>query len=317
MVLVFAEFFPKKIFMLRPNFFLGLLAVPIIGLYYAFYPVVWSTVHFSRFFTKVLLRLPYRETKPVLGLRDLSHYIENSERGAGSEEVDARLFNNALEFKGTKVRDCMVPRTELIGIDKSESNEAVKKLFISSGHTRLLVYDKDIDNVIGYCYALDFFRSLRDKSKSSVPLLSIPIVPETTLARALLIELLSVRKNIALIVDEYGGTAGIATVEDIIEEIFGELHDEHDDKEDITEDKIDDSTYIFSGRLEIDGINEKHNLALPAGDYDTLSGLLLSISERIPEIGDTFDIEGYRLQVHSKSRQRIEDIKLMVKSDEV
>jgi CBS domain containing-hemolysin-like protein len=257
------------------------------------------------------MRLEYSEDKPVFGFTDLNQYIKRimeDHHEAAHQEIDAKIFSNAIEFKTIKVRDCLVPRTELVTVDISDGIDELKKAFIESGFSKILVYKESIDDIIGYCNSLELFKK---PSKISNILTPITIVPETMLANELMIQFITERKSIALVVDEFGGTSGIVTIEDIIEEIFGEIQDEHDE-EDLLEQKIDAFTYVFSARQEIDYLNEKYQLNLPEGDYDTLGGLILTIAEDIPAKNEVINFQHFTFIIESIDENRIDKIQIKI-----
>jgi CBS domain containing-hemolysin-like protein len=307
-VLLTAEFLPKSIFMINPDFSLRLFAVPMGLLYILMFPVVFIVVKVSALF---ILMFGYKvsDEKPVFGLTDLNNYIKNNILNIQDEkeaEIDAKIFNNAIEFKKVRVRECMIPRTEIIAVDVTDSIEELKDAFIKSGHSKIIVYRESIDDVIGYCHSLALFKKPEDIKSILTPIL---IVPETVLANELLIQFITERKSIALVVDEYGGTSGIVSIEDVIEEIFGEIRDEHDD-EYLTEQKIDHDNYIFSARHEIDYLNEKYPLNLPEGEYDTLGGFIFEFHEDIPEVNEIIEIPGFIFTIITMEENRIDNVKL-------
>ncbi len=310
-VLIVAEFTPKSLFLINPNKMLSFFAVPIYIIYLAMYPVVWTIVVLSRVLLKNILKLEYSEKQPVFGLTDLNYFVKKTLGPVHEEinkepEVDARIFSNALEFKTIKVRDCMVPRAELITVDIEDSIDDLKKAFIESGHSKILVSHDSIDNIVGYCSSLEMFKKPKKIDDMLTPIM---FVPETMLASELMIQFITERKSVALVVDEFGGTSGIVTIEDIIEEIFGDIQDEHDE-DDLVEIKLDESSYIFSARQEIDYINEKYGLALPVGDYDTLGGLILSINKDFPGVNEEIRLDAYRFVIISIEENRIDKVKV-------
>ena len=315
-VIITAEYTPKNIFMINPDWLLTILAVPILIVYYLLYPFVFLIVATSKFLITKILRLDYSEDKPVFGLTDLNNYLKNvatNERQSDSREVDTKIFNNALEFKTVKVRDCMIPRPEIVAVDIEDGIEELKNSFIESGHSKIVIYKNTIDEVIGYCHSLELFKKPKDIKSLLTPII---IVTETSLVNELMIQFLTERKSLALVVDEYGGTSGIVSMEDIIEEIFGEINDEHDDDEDLIEEKVDDKSFIFSARLEVDYLNDMYHLNLPVGDYETLGGLILSVNENIPEVNDVIDIPPYAIKVYSKTENKIDRVKLTLQNEE-
>ncbi len=315
LVLVTAEFLPKSIFMLNPHTMLRVFAFPVAAIYYALYPVVFFIVHISRFIITKVLRFEYSEDKPVFGLTDLNNYIKKNILNIEQEEeseIDAKIFNNAIEFKSIRVRECMIPRTEIIAVDYTDDIDELKSAFIESGHSKILVYKESIDDVIGYCHSLELFKKPESIKDILTPIL---IVPETMPANELLVQFITDHKSIALVVDEYGGTSGIVTMEDVIEEIFGEIRDEHDD-EYLEEEKIDDHNFILSARHEIDYLNDKYDWELPTGEYDTLGGLILTVNEDIPEVNDVILIHPFHFTVFTMQDNRIDKVKLTILNGE-
>ncbi|MFQ3213813.1 MAG: putative hemolysin [Marivirga sp.] len=311
LVLLVAEFTPKSVFLLNPNGLLSFFAIPLWLIYYLTYPLVVGIVSLSKLFIKYVLRLDYSEDKPVFGLTDLDHFIKNTTQVDHQEnkvELDKRIFNNALEFKTIKVRECMIPRTEVVAVEIEDSLEELRAAFTDSGHSKVLIYKETIDDVIGYCHSLALFKKPSDIEEILTPII---IVPETMAVNELMIQFIQEHKSLALVVDEFGGTAGIVSLEDIIEEIFGEIQDEHDD-EDLVEEKINDSTYSFSARLEIDYLNEKYLLDLPEGDYDTLGGFILSITENFPTLNDVVERHQFTFIIESMEENRIDLVKLII-----
>lgn len=316
LILALAEYLPKSIFMLNPDVFLELLAIPIFIVYYAMYPLVYTIVNFSKWFIINVLRLDYSENKPVFGLTDLNNYIQNLNKKDNKEEevaeVDTKIFNNALEFREVKVRDCMIPRTEIIGIDADESIEELKRIFVESGHSKVIVYKDTIEDVVGYCHSLALFKKPKDIKSILTP---ISIIPEAMPAHVLMAQLSKERKSVAIVVDEFGGTSGLISLEDIMEQIFGEIEDEYDGQEDLQEEKIDDKNYILSGRLEIDYLNDKYKWNLPEGDYDTLGGLIISVNEDLPELEEVVQLYPFNFTVLSMQDARINSIKVSIVGD--
>jgi CBS domain containing-hemolysin-like protein len=314
LVLFTAEFLPKSIFLINPNWMLSILAFPMLIIYWIMYPIVWGVVKTSRLLIVYGFGLEYSEDKPAFRLTDLDNYIKNTLLSDEDSrvELDTKIFNNALEFKTIRIRECMNPRTEIVAVDIDDPIDELREAFVESGHSKIIIYKESIDDVIGYCHSLELFKKPKQINDILTPIM---IVPETMLANELMIQFIAERKSIALVVDEYGGTSGIVTIEDIIEEIFGEIQDEHDD-EDLEEDQIDENTYILSARQEIDYLNEKYGWELPIGDYETLGGLILSETGDLPKEGETVDLGQYLLTIESVEDIRIDQVKMIIRNSE-
>ncbi|GAB2619635.1 hemolysin family protein [Belliella aquatica] len=313
LVLITAEFIPKSIFMLNPNSLLAGLSVPFMIIYIIMYPVVWFVVGLSRFFITHVLRLEYSEDKPVFKVTDLNSFIQNNLHAAGEDakvEVDSKIFDNAVEFKTIRVRECMVPRTDIAAVEIDESIIELKEVFAESGHSKIIVYRETIDDVIGYCHQLELFKKPKTIEDILTPII---IVPESALANELLVQFIQERKSLALVVDEFGGTSGIVSMEDIIEEIFGEIQDEYDN-DDLVEQKVSEYEYLMSARHEIDYLNDKYNWELPYGEFETLSGLVISLAENIPNKGESVTYGAFTFTVVAKQDHRIDTLKIKVNS---
>jgi putative hemolysin len=312
LILALAEFTPKSIFLLNPDGFLEVLAIPILVVYYVMYPLVYVIVELSKWFIVHVLRLEYNETKPAFGLTDLNNYIQNMNRRVSVEEeaeVDTKIFNNAIEFRELRVRDCMIPRMDMVAINLEEGIEGLRKAFIESAHSKILVYKDDSENVIGYCHSVALFK----KPKDILGIMTnIPIAPEAMLAKDLLIRLVKERKSLALVVDEFGSTSGLVSLEDVMEQIFGEIQDEFDDTDDLIERKIDEKTYVLSARHEIDYLNEKYDWQFPEGDYDTLAGMLITFNEDIPELNEVILLPPFEFTILSKTDARLETVRMEI-----
>jgi len=316
LVLITGEFLPKSLFMLNPNSMLNFFALPFLGIYYLMYPIVWLIVGLSRLFITKVLRLDYNEEKPVFTITDLNSFIKDQmrqNRTPGKVEIDSKIFDNAVEFKTVRVRECMIPRTDIVAVEVDDSIEELKKVFEESGHSKVIIYRESIDEVIGYCHQLELFK----KPKSIEDILNpIIIAPESALANELLIQFIQERKSLALVVDEFGGTSGIVSMEDIIEEIFGEIDDEYDN-EALTEQLIGEQEYLLSARLEIDYLNEKYAWNLPYGDFETLSGFILSLTENLPNKGEVITYGGFTFTIMTKQAHRIETVRLKISGSDI
>ena len=311
-ILLTAEFLPKTLFRLNPNNLLRLLSAPILVFYIILYPITLLTIGISNFTMRHLLRVipDTKSVEPVFTKVDLDHFLTTlrPEEESNREALeDLRIFKNALEFSRLRVRDCMIPRPDMIALESHTCVKELRKKFIETGLSRILIYDEHIDNITGYVNSKDLFKR-PDKIRSQ--LIPIQYVPETLSVNKLLTAFIKEGKSIAVVVDEFGGTSGVITTEDIIEEIFGEIQDEHDTS-DLVEKKLDDTRFLFSGRLEIDYLNEKYLLGIPESEeYDTLAGYIIYHYESIPEKGVSATIDNFRITVTGMSSNRIEQVEL-------
>ncbi len=309
-VLFTAEFTPKSLFLTNPNRLLTVFALPFKVIYIILWPLVSVVVGISQFIITRVLGLEYSEDKPVFKLTDLDNYIKNIVEAKSEESqevnVDTKIFANALEFKTVRVRDCMIPRTEITAVSLHDPVDVLKAAFIESGHSKILIYKENIDDVIGYCHSLSLFKKPKIINDILTP---IPIVPETMLANELMIQFINKHRSIALVVDEFGGTSGIVTIEDIIEEIFGDIQDEHDVDE-YSDYQIDPYTYIVNGRHEIDYLNEKYGWEIPEGDYETLGGYILTVNENIPEVEEVIDAPPLKFTIMTLEDTRIDKVQV-------
>ncbi len=311
-VLITAEFIPKSLFLVSPNLMLSYFSVPLFVIYILLYPAVWVILSISKFFILNVLNLKYSEEKPVFSLTDLNDYVKRTltkDSNNSIKEINTDYFNNALEFKTVKVRDCMIPRTELVCLDASEPIDNLNKLFVDSGLSKIIIYDKSINNVIGYCHGLSLYSSPKNIKDIIKPIIH---VTETTLASELLIQFISNHMSIAIVVDEYGETSGIITLEDIIEEIFGEIIDEYDDYNLLELTKGND-TYDLSARHEVDYLNEKYNLSIPIGDYDTLGGYILFLNKNLPKKFQELKFKNHQIKILSMYGNKIGNVRILKK----
>ncbi|TDB68171.1 hemolysin family protein [Arundinibacter roseus] len=221
--------------------------------------------------------------------------------------MEERMFINALDFKDVRIRDCMIPRTEITAVALEDTIEDLRQAFISSGHSKIVVYRDSIDEVVGYCHSLALFRKPKEIANIITPIL---IVPEAMPASDLMLRFLEERKSLALVVDEFGGTSGLVSVEDVVEQIFGEIQDEYDTTEDWTERSVDEHTYIFSARHEVDYLNEKYDWKFPEGDYDTLAGMLIHVHGDLPKVNDDIRVAPYTFTIISMQDTRIELVRM-------
>lgn len=312
-MLAVAEFLPKVIFRLRPNLFLRIFAVPVFLFYIVFFPISYFSVWFGGLLLRVFTgkKLAHKEEDRAFGKIDLNNLIEEGEASGtlNEDEHDIKLFRNALDFSEVKLRECMVPRTDIVALPLDGSLDELRDLFVQTGFSRILIYKDSIDNVIGYVHSSALFHHPETIVKAVSKIL---IVPETMSALRLLNLFTKEQKSVAAVVDEFGVTAGMVTIEDIMEEIFGEIEDEHDHLN-LKEEVLAPNEYLFSGRLEVDYLNEKYNLDLPESEeYETLAGLILYYNEDIPNEGEQVVVEGITFEILQVKSARIEEVKVMI-----
>lgn len=313
-ILFTAEFLPKTLFRLNPSASLNFASLPLIIFYFIFYPFTKLALFFSNLLIRLLSnqKVPITNESSIIGGTELNYLIDfQQDLSLDDEEIpdEIKFFKNALDFSNIKVRECVVPRPELEAIDIEDDLESLNKKFIETGFSKILVYRDNIDNIIGYIHVSSMFKKPKKLQNILNP---ITIVPESMPANKLLEIFTKQHKSIVLVVDEFGGTSGIATLEDVLEEIFGEIDDEHDFS-DFIETKIDENIYQFSARIEIDYLNDKYGINLPiSDDYETLAGLILQLNEAIPPIGDIFEVEGFQFKIIKATKSKIELIEIHI-----
>lgn len=307
-VLILGEFIPKALFSSKPESSLSFFTLPIQLFYYLLYPIAKLFVQISEFILKYLFNVRINEEKTIYSKIDLEHFVKQMRTGQDNEEQDlnTELFENALSLSQVRIRECLVPRNEIEAAPLNTSVEEVRQLLMETKLSKILIYEGNIDNIVGYIHHLDF---LKNPSTIQSVMHRIPAVPETMNAVDLLNQFTRERKSIAWVIDEFGGTAGIVTMEDILEEIFGEIQDEYDEEEYI-EKQLSATEFIFSGRLEVEYINEKYGLNIPLDDAETLSGYIIENHESIPESGERIIIGEYEFGIMMVSDTRIETVKL-------
>ncbi len=313
LILVTAEYLPKNLFRINPNKTLTLFAFPLTLIFGLLYPMVMLTVGFSEFILKKVFRVKIEKEKTAFTMIDLDNYLR---QGTSAVEMKAevdheiQIFKNALDFSSVKARECMVPRTEIIALEVENGIDDLKQKFIQTRLSKILIYSETIDNIIGYVYSKELFK--RPENIRSV-LLPVSVVPESMPASEVLTGFIKDKKSIAIVVDEFGGTSGMLTMEDVMEEIFGEIEDEHD-KEEMIEKQISETEFVFSARLETDYINHKYNLQLPILDnFETLGGLIMHYHESIPKVNEEIHIESFLFTITSATRTRIEQVNIKIK----
>ena len=307
-IMIAAEFIPKVIFQIYSNLFMKIFAVPAYIFYQLFYPITSLVTIISSFILKRFFKVNDISSENSFSKLELENYIESEiENSNENLDTEIEIFQNALELSEIKARDIMVPRAEVIAIDDLTDLKKVKEILIQTGLSKIPVYKDSIDNIIGYLHSFDFLKKPDNLKDFFLP---IEFIPEPMIVNDVLKRLTRQRKSIAVVIDEYGGTSGIITVEDIIEELFGEIEDEHDNY-DYYEKKISENLFEFSARLEIEYLNKMHNLNLPESEsYDTLGGLIVFNKEEIPNIDDEIIIDKYSITITEATSSKIEKVLL-------
>lgn len=309
-ILITAEFLPKVLFQIYANSLIKVLALPAYFFYILFSGFSWLVIKVSDFVLRIFFKTAGDEITQAFSKNELGDYInEQMEAVSENDEIDSevQIFQNALEFSEVKTREAMIPRTEICAVEYRDRLSELSGLFTETGFSKILVYRENIDDIIGYVHSFDLFKKPQSIRSIMKP---VEYVPETMLIQDTLNLLTKKRRSMAVVIDEYGGTSGILTVEDIIEELFGEIEDEHDVVE-YREEQIDDNTYLFSARLEVDYLNEQYKLNLPESEeYETLGGLIMNQTEAIPEKGFKMDIDTFVLDIVEVSNTKIELVKI-------
>lgn len=310
-ILFIGEFFPKTTFRINPNASLKVFASPI----YLFYIILYPITRFTALLSKALMRLAGARSKDSelggLTVGELNQYLRRTIDETPQPEAvehEVKIFHNAIDFSSTYLRDCMIPRNEIVAIDIDEtSTEELSQLFTTSGRSKIIVYQEDIDNILGYIHVSELFQPGKNWREEIKP---VEYAPETLLANKMMRRLLTEKRSIAVVIDEFGGTSGLVTLEDLVEEIFGDIQDEHDNRH-LTARQISEGVYEFAGRIEVDTLRDTYHIDIPEDDqYQTLAGYLLTHLGALPKQGDTFDIEGITFHIIKASATRIELIRV-------
>lgn len=314
-ILITAEFMPKVFFQIYANQLLKLFAIPAYFFYLLFYPLSSLVMWISDFVLRVFFKtkgdyVPLSFTKVEL-VDYISEQLENVPK---KEEMDSevQMFQNALEFSGVKAREIMIPRTEIVAVELNESIENLIATFVSSGFSKILIYNENIDDILGYVHSFDMFKKPKNIKEVLIPIVNIP---ETIQINEVLNILTRKRKSMAVVLDEYGGTSGIVTLEDIVEELFGEIEDEHD-KDKFIEEQLSETEYLFSARLEVEYLNETYHLEIPESEeYETLGGFIVLHNEGIPTQGEKIEISPFTFVIEACSQTKIETVRLVLNNE--
>ncbi|MFE3868124.1 hemolysin family protein [Flavobacterium sp. LS2P90] len=313
-VLITAEFLPKVFFQIYANTLIRIFAVPAYAFYVLFYFVSSFFIWVSDFVLKKFFKTEGDQVQIYFSKVELGNYItEQMSTVEDNEEVDSeiQMFQNALEFSGVKARDVMSPRTEIVAIDLYDSIDELNKLFIETGYSKIVVYENSLDDIVGYVHSFDLF-----KKPGSIKeiVISVEFVPETIYIKDAMNLLTKKRKSVAVVLDEYGGTSGIITIEDIVEELFGEIEDEHDSEEELIEKELGDDTYLFSARFDVEYINQTYKLHIPERDsYGTLGGFIVDFTKEIPQKGSVITIGTFHFVIEEATNKKIELVKMAVR----
>ena len=312
-VIVVGEFVPKTLFRSNPNGKLNFFAFPLYLIYIILYPISAFTTWLSKILLRMMgVRIDKERTAKAFSKVDLDYFVQSGLNGSQADDQpdsEVQIFQNVLDFSNVKIRDCMVPRNEICAVEKGVSWNDLRERFIETGYSKILIYEEDMDHIIGYVHSSELFR-YKDDWRDHIQ--TMPFVPETLAAQKLMKQLLARKKSIAVVVDEFGGTAGIVSLEDIIEEILGEIEDEHDVMNLIAQ-KTDDG-YLLSGRMEIDRVNRMFGLDIPESDeYMTIGGLILSKAKGFPKVNEKIEVGPYVLRILKKGETKIELVELTEK----
>jgi len=310
LILIVAEFIPKVLFRINPNAILKVFAIPVWIFYYIFFPVIVIYIGFSELLLKKVFRMKLSDEPYTFSSIDLEEYVKDySPQDEVEEELnqEIQMIQNAMEFKHIKLRDCMVPRPEIEALEIGEDVEVLREFLTQTGHSKIMIFEKTIDKIVGYVHAYDMFSNPATIRQIVRP---IDVVPETMWAREMMQSFIKNHKSVAVVMDEFGGTSGIVTMEDVIEEIFGDIEDEYDTEEE-TEIKLTDNSYIFSARLEVDYLNEKYKLSIPVLDeYETLAGFIIYQHESIPAVHERIRVKPYVFTILKATGNRLDEVKL-------
>ncbi len=314
-ILIFAEFLPKTLFQINPNGILRYLAFPLFAFYILIFPVVFIFIGLAEMILYKLLRIRVQPSSIRFTATDLNDYLQDIQQEPNDQDEinqEIQMVQNVIEFRSIKVNECMVPRPQIVALDNESSIATLSKTLTTTGHSKIIIYEKTIDNIIGYVHSHDLFKKPESIKEIIRPVL---IIPYTMLARNLMRMFIQEHKSVAIAIDEFGGTSGMLTLEDVIEEIFGEIDDEFDKVDSKSLGEIEPGVFILSGQDEIDNINEKYKLTLPESEtYETLAGLILHFTEEIPKPGEKLHIEKYQFVIMKATTNRIDQVRITIET---
>ncbi|MEP6736271.1 MAG: hemolysin family protein, partial [Chryseolinea sp.] len=312
-ILPFSTFLPKALSVVNPNRVYSFLATPFFLSFVVLFPLTITIISLNRFIIVRMLKMKFDESNPFIGAPDVRQYQLVHQPPDESDDIvlDKKIFHNALSFKTVKIRDCMIPRTEITAVELNDSIEKLRIAFVESGHSKVIVYKQSIDEIIGYCHSSSIFKRPEEIREILTPIIS---AAENSSANELMIRFIKERRSLAVVIDEFGGTSGIVSMEDIIEEIFGDIEDEHDQEDTQIEEKVNDNTWLLSARLDIDYLNETYGLNFPTGEYETLGGLILALTEDFPDRGQVIELPPYTFIIQAAGNNRIETVSVHLDS---
>ncbi|WP_396168316.1 hemolysin family protein [Flavobacterium sp.] len=313
-VLVTAEFLPKVFFQIYANSLLKFFALPAYFFYFLFYFISSFFIWVSNFVLMKFFKTEGDQVPLYFSKAELGNYItEQMSTVENNDEMDSeiQIFQNALDFSGVKARDIMTPRTELVAVDIFDSITELRDLFIETGYSKILIFQNSLDDIVGYVHSFDLFKKPKNIKSILIP---VEFVPETIYIKDAMNLLTKKRKSVAIVLDEYGGTSGIITIEDIVEELFGEIEDEHDSDEELTEKQVEEGVFVFSTRLDVEYLNQTYKLDIPESDsYGTLGGFIVDYTKEIPQKGDAITIGNYHFIIEEATNKKIEMVKMTIK----
>jgi putative hemolysin len=314
LILATAEFLSKVFFQIYANILIKVFALPAYGFYLLFYYISSFIIWVSDIILIKFLKTQGDQVSLYFSKAELGDYItEQMSTVEKNDEMDSeiQMFQNALDFSGVKARDIMTPRTEIVAVDLFDSVTELKDLFIETGYSKVVVFNNSLDDIVGYVHSFDMFKKPKNIKSILIP---VEFVPETIFIKDAMNLLTKKRKSVAVVLDEYGGTSGIITIEDIVEELFGEIEDEHDSDEELTENELEDGVYIFSTRLDVEYLNQTYKLDIPESDsYGTLGGFIVDTTKEIPQKGDAISIGIYHFIIEEATNKKIELVKMTIK----
>jgi putative hemolysin len=313
-VLITAEFLPKVFFQIYANSLIKFFSIPAYFFYQLFYCISTFLIWISDFVLKKFFKTEGDQVQLYFSKIELGNYItEQMSTVEDHDDVDSeiQIFRNALDFSGVKARDIMTPRTEIAAIDVNESIEDLKTLFIETGYSKMVIYQNSLDDIIGYVHSFDLFKKPKSIKEIVIP---VEFIPEAIFVKEAMSLLTKKRKSVAVVLDEYGGTSGIITIEDIVEELFGEIDDEHDLEEELIEKELDSNCFLFSARFDVEYLNQTYKFTIPESDsYGTLGGFIVNFTKEIPQKGDEIAIENYHFVIEEATNKKIELVKMSIK----